>query len=215
MKSQVVGQNVQHGLPLVGEALVEHVRIPHDVEHGATPLVALSQAALERHLRTKFVRALAVASVSVTVGPGSGIKMSGIAIKPSPLPTAFAHSDLFSKAIIFSSRPTTTSLNFSRSKIDVFEGSALCNHVTKAAALKVMENHEVEFAMNQRAHIAMNSDAVFMNSHAYKMCWDSHNLSRNQNITVVYRRCERIGIKRYSSGWPSDREKYREASGGG
>src|SRR2546429_9329897 len=50
----VVGQDVQHGLPLVGEALVELAQIAHDVEHGAALVVAFPQAALQRlHMRAE------------------------------------------------------------------------------------------------------------------------------------------------------------------
>src|SRR5207237_7280989 len=49
-------QDVQRGLPLVGEALVELSQIAHDVEHGAALLVAFPQAALQRlHMRAEPV----------------------------------------------------------------------------------------------------------------------------------------------------------------
>ena len=52
----VVGQDVQHGLPLVGESFVEFTQIAHDVEHGAALLVAFPQAALQRlHMRAESV----------------------------------------------------------------------------------------------------------------------------------------------------------------
>src|SRR2546426_6950032 len=41
----VIGQDVKHGLPLVGEALVGFVQVARDVEHRAAPLVALPEAA--------------------------------------------------------------------------------------------------------------------------------------------------------------------------
>src|SRR2546425_4717022 len=44
----VVGQDVKHGLPLVGEALVGLVQVAHDMEHRAALLVAFPQAALQR-----------------------------------------------------------------------------------------------------------------------------------------------------------------------
>ena len=45
----VVGQDVNHGLPLVGESLVELVQVSDDVQHRTAPLVAFSQAALQGH----------------------------------------------------------------------------------------------------------------------------------------------------------------------
>src|SRR2546426_5292171 len=44
----VIGQDVKHGLPLVGEALVGFVQVAHDVEHRAALLVALPEAAFQR-----------------------------------------------------------------------------------------------------------------------------------------------------------------------
>src|SRR6266571_3151046 len=44
----VVGQDVKHGLPLVGEALVELVQVAHDMEQRAALLVACTQAAFQR-----------------------------------------------------------------------------------------------------------------------------------------------------------------------
>src|SRR5437660_10876792 len=78
----IVGQDVQHGLPLVGEALVGLGQ----VEQGATLLVDARHGA---HTLPAFGR-----------------------------PSSFRRlSSSFSRAIIFSSRPTTTSSNFSRSRI--------------------------------------------------------------------------------------------------
>src|SRR2546425_9761439 len=111
----VVGQDVQHGLPLVGEALVGLVQVAHDVEHRAALLVALAQTSLQ-HL---YVRAQSA------LGPRgrAGIFYHGAWHRHQALPglsppTCFwTFSSSFSRAIIFSSRPTTTSSNFSRSKI--------------------------------------------------------------------------------------------------
>src|SRR3989454_211832 len=78
----IVGQDVQHGFPLVGEALVGLGQVEQgaallvDARHGAHTLPALGRPSSFRRL-----------------------------------------SSSFSRAIIFSSRPTTTSSNFSRSRI--------------------------------------------------------------------------------------------------
>jgi hypothetical protein len=37
----IIGQDVKHRLPMVGEALVRFIKVPHDVEHRAALLVAL------------------------------------------------------------------------------------------------------------------------------------------------------------------------------
>src|SRR2546430_5700991 len=110
----VVGQDVQHRLSLVGEALVGFVQVAHDVEHRAALLVACAQAALQRlHLRAES-----------TLGRG-GLTILGHDVwhrdqilAVFSLPTSLRRlSSSFSRAIIFSSRPTTTSSNFSRSRI--------------------------------------------------------------------------------------------------
>src|SRR5213594_1204686 len=118
----VVGQDVKHRLPLVGQALVGLVQVAHDMEHRAALLVACPQAALQRlHLRAES-----------TLGGGGrpGLANRRLTIVRHEfchrdhtravfsLPSSFRRlSSSFSRAIIFSSRPTTTSSNFSRSKI--------------------------------------------------------------------------------------------------
>src|SRR5438093_645932 len=118
----VVGQDVKHRLSLVGEALVGFVQVAHDMEHRAALLVACPQAALQRlHLRAES-----------TLGGGGrpGLANRRLTIVRHEvchrdhtravfsLPSSFRRlSSSFSRAIIFSSRPTTTSSNFSRSKI--------------------------------------------------------------------------------------------------
>src|SRR2546426_509918 len=118
----VVGQDVKHRLPLVGQALVGLVQVAHDMEHCAALLVACPQAALQRlHLRAES-----------TLGGGGrpGLANRRLTIVRHEfchrdhtravfsLPSSFRRlSSSFSRAIIFSSRPTTTSSNFSRSKI--------------------------------------------------------------------------------------------------
>src|SRR5437879_255032 len=103
----VIRQDMQHGLALVGEALVELVQVAHDVEHRAALRVASQQPALE-HLHVR---------------PESGLGHRGLLHRDQILPALSLSTSLrklsssFSRAIIFSSRPTTTSSNFSRSKI--------------------------------------------------------------------------------------------------
>src|SRR6266566_3954337 len=117
----VVGQDVKHRLPLVGQALVGLVQVAHDVEHRAALLVACPQATLQRvHLRAE----------STLRGGGPGLADRRLTIFRQErchrdhtlavfsLPTSLRRlSSSFSRAIIFSSRPTTTSSNFSRSRI--------------------------------------------------------------------------------------------------
>src|SRR5438874_1387731 len=124
----VVGQDMQHGLALVGEALVELVQVAHDVEHRAALLVALPQAALQR------LHARAESTLGRCACPGlrdrrptiqyHGLRhRHGLRHHAQPLPDLSPPTPLrrlsfsFSRAIILSSRPTTTSSNFSRSRI--------------------------------------------------------------------------------------------------
>src|SRR5437773_8840568 len=118
----VVGQDVKYRLPLVGETLIERVQVSHDVKHRAPLLVAFSQAALQRlhscaepadgrvashrlhHSRLKILYDV--------------LRHCDQALPAFSLSTSFRRlSSSFSRAIIFNSRPTTTSSNFSRSKI--------------------------------------------------------------------------------------------------
>src|SRR5439155_566771 len=129
----VVGQDVKHRLPLVGQALVGLVQIAHDMEHRAALLVACPQAALQRlHLRAES-----------TLGGGGrpGLANRRLTIvrhevchrvhtrAAFSLPSSFRRlSSSFSRAIIFSSYgwlsratfsswwPSTTSPQCSRSK---------------------------------------------------------------------------------------------------
>src|SRR5205807_1531988 len=110
----IVGQDMEHGLSLVGEAFVGLVQIAHDVEHRAALLIAFPQAALQRlHLRTKS--ALGRRGHRVLRHDGRRCHQD---LRPFSLPSSFRElSSSFSRAIILSSRPTTTSSNFSRSRI--------------------------------------------------------------------------------------------------
>src|SRR2546425_10494731 len=118
----VVGQDVQHGLPLVSEALVELAQVTHDVEQRAALGVAFPHAALQ-HLHVH-----AEAAFGRRPGPGlrdraPTVRSRGLRHGDQILPARSLSASLrklsssFSRAIIFSSRPTTTSSNFSRSKI--------------------------------------------------------------------------------------------------
>ena len=120
----VVGQNVQHGLPLVGEALVDLAQVAHDVEHRTALGVAFAHAALQRvHVRAE-------AAFGRCPGPSPALRDRAPTVRSRGLrhgdqvlparsrsPSLRKFSSSFSRAIIFSSRPTTTSSNFSRSKI--------------------------------------------------------------------------------------------------
>src|SRR5207249_11986374 len=122
--SDLVGQNVQHGLPLVGEALVDLAQVAHDVEHRTALGVAFAHAALQRlHVRAE-------AAFGRCPGPSPALRDRAPTVRSRGLrhgdqvlparsrsPSLRKFSSSFSRAIIFSSRPTTTSSNFSRSKI--------------------------------------------------------------------------------------------------
>src|SRR5207247_3091 len=118
----VVGQDVQHGLTLIGETLIGLVQVGHDVEHRAALLVAFSEAELQRlDLRAKLVLVPharpAIRDRRFTISD-QRLWHRGQILAGLCLPTSFCSpSSSFSRAIIFSSRPTTTSSNFSRSRI--------------------------------------------------------------------------------------------------
>src|SRR5207249_7574838 len=103
----VVSQDVKHGLPLVGEPPVGLVQVAHDVEHCEALLVAFSQSTLQCvHLRAQ-----------PALSRREDLRHRS---QPSPLNFLTSCRKLsisFSSAIISSSRPTTTSSNFSRSRI--------------------------------------------------------------------------------------------------
>src|SRR6267378_2394666 len=112
---------MQHGparvvepLSLAGQSSAVLLVVDQDVKHGATLLIALSQTALQQlHVRAELA-----------LGPRgrAGIGQRGVRHRAQALPSLrpprfWTLSNSFSRAIIFSSRPTTTSSNFSRSKI--------------------------------------------------------------------------------------------------
>src|SRR2546426_5561659 len=117
-----VPHDVNHGLALVGEALIELVQVPHDVAHRAALFVAFPQAPLQQlHVGPEF-------SLGPRGRPGLRdraltIRDRGLRHRAQILPALSLSTSLrtlsssFSRAIIFSSPPTTTSSNFSRSKI--------------------------------------------------------------------------------------------------
>src|SRR5467141_4148952 len=115
----VVDENMEHRLALVAEAPVDLIKVAHDVEHGAALLVPLAQAPLQRlHLGAESTRGW-----RGRAGLGDGRRRGDLLHHDPALPVPQAVdvlrrlSSAFSKAIILSSRPTTTSSNFSRSRI--------------------------------------------------------------------------------------------------
>ena len=107
----VVAEDVQHRLPLVGEPLVGVVEVTHDVQERTPALLRLGDAKLE--LGDAFPErgnhlALGERLDGLGVHPEDGRKVAS---------SCRRLSSSFSSAIILSSRPTTTSSNFSRSRI--------------------------------------------------------------------------------------------------
>src|SRR5439155_22808404 len=101
-------EDVQHRLALVGEPPVRLVQVAHDVHEGAAALFAFLHPRLEAGdllaERARFLPWLCGHQADA----------------PSLFSFSFSccrSSRSFSRAIIFSSRPTTTSSNFSRSRI--------------------------------------------------------------------------------------------------
>src|SRR3989449_1577180 len=113
---------MQHGLALVGEALVELVQVPHDVAHRAALFVAFPQAPLQQlqagpefSLGPRGRPALRDRALTIC---DRGLRHRDQILPALSLSTSLRKlSSSFSRAVIFSSRPTTTSSNFSRSKI--------------------------------------------------------------------------------------------------
>src|SRR5436190_10242997 len=119
----VVAEDVQHRLALVGELPVRHVEVAHDVEQRTAALLRQLDAAFEvRDPLAQCVRAepgLAVAVAGRRDRKGVGLRSHQVLAR-SVFSLSFSRwtfSSSFSSAIIFSSRPTTTSSNFSRSRI--------------------------------------------------------------------------------------------------
>src|SRR5205823_14646738 len=126
----VVAEDVEHRLALVGEFLVRLVQVAHDVNEGAPPLLR------ELDPRPKLLD-LSAKRDEVGLGPAVARAVReppGLRAHQAEARAAFSFSlsrrrssSSFSSAIIFSSRPTTTSSNFSRSRIfswsSVFERS--------------------------------------------------------------------------------------------
>ena len=121
----VVAEDVERGLAPVAQAFVELVEVAHDVEHGAALLVALLEADRQQpHLLAQpclrldpAVQLRRLPRALARHGSPVGRRQ---ARSPSPLSRATSFrkpSRSFSRAIILSSRPTTTSSNFSRSRI--------------------------------------------------------------------------------------------------
>src|SRR5438094_259448 len=118
----VIGQNMQHGLALVGQALVELAQVAHDVAHRAALCVAFPQAPLQQlHVGAQFClgrRGRAGLRDCALTLRDRGLRHRVQILPALSLSTSLRKlSSSFSRAIIFSSRPTTTSSNFSRSRI--------------------------------------------------------------------------------------------------
>src|SRR3989442_627160 len=117
-----VPHDVNHGLALVGEALVELVQVAHDVAHRAALFVAFPQAPLQQlHVGAEFSLGrrgrLGLRDRALTIRD-RGLRHRDQILPALSLSTSLRKlSSCFSRAIIFSSRPTTTSSNFSRSRI--------------------------------------------------------------------------------------------------
>src|SRR5438094_5708264 len=118
----VIGQNMQHGLALVGQALVELAQVAHDVAHRAALCVAFPQPPLQQlHVGAQFSlgrRGRAGLRDCALTLRDRGLRHRVQILPALSLSTSLRKlSSSFSRAIIFSSRPTTTSSNFSRSRI--------------------------------------------------------------------------------------------------
>src|SRR5262249_35239276 len=116
----VVAEDVEHRLALVGELLVRLVQVTHDVNERAPAFLG------ELDPRLKLLD-LGLERGEVGLGPALARAVRwppGLRAHQAEARAAFSFSlsrrkssSSFSSAIIFSSRPTTTSSNFSRSRI--------------------------------------------------------------------------------------------------
>src|SRR5262249_37993544 len=117
----VVAENMQHRLPLVRELLVRLIEVAHDVDERAPALLgALDVSPQLLDLLAQFVRVEfrpAVAGLPGVKPPGFFAHHAEARAALSFSFSRWRPSSSFSRAIIFSSRPTTTSSNFSRSRI--------------------------------------------------------------------------------------------------
>src|SRR5947208_12148764 len=107
----VVDKDVEHRLTLLAEPPVDLVEVAHDVEHRAALRVALPQAALQGlHLGAE-------SALDRCARPGLRDRRLTVLRHHQSFDCFLRLASSFSRAIIFSSRPTTTSSNFSRSRI--------------------------------------------------------------------------------------------------
>src|SRR5205823_1190643 len=118
----VVAEDVQHRLPLVGELLVRLVEVAHDVDERAPARLRAPDPGLQLlDLLAQGGRVELGLADRVRVGYGRPLRIRAHQAEArAALSFSFSRwrlSSSFSNAIIFSSRPTTTSSNFSRSRI--------------------------------------------------------------------------------------------------
>src|SRR5207237_3282823 len=122
-------EDVQHRLALVAELPVRLVQVAHDVQERAPSLLRLMHAVLEL-LDLLLEGAGLSRGGRIAVRPrrhGVGLDCHQLAARStlSFSTSCWRPSSSFSSAIILSSRPTTTSSNFSRSRI--FSCSSACD----------------------------------------------------------------------------------------
>src|SRR6266700_539463 len=121
----VVGQDMDHGFALVGQLTVERVQVTENVHKRTTTLFALVHAYFQSLFLLKQLRVLLPEPLQLYFFPciqGSlWLDLQRHIHLPCPRlslsSSCRSFSISFSNAIILSSRPTTTSSNFSRSRI--------------------------------------------------------------------------------------------------
>src|SRR5947209_8067826 len=118
----VVGQNMNHRLALIRQLAIHGIQIAEDMHKGTAPLFAFPHAHLQRLLLLEHALVFALKSFK---SGGVRLQNLGILLRYVHLlcprltfsSSRLRYSISFSNAIILSSRPTTTSSNFSRSRI--------------------------------------------------------------------------------------------------
>src|SRR5579859_5419707 len=123
----IIRQNMQHRRALIGQLLIESVEVVHDVNHGAAAILRLLPTLLQQRVLLAqpaiFRQQSRQIQLSGAISYGNLRRMLFYGHRVCPRSAfSFSMSRLspsisFFRAIIFSSRPTTTSSNFSRSRI--------------------------------------------------------------------------------------------------